>query len=312
MTWTKLGRIFHLEDALDRSNHTQVPTPFIMEDRVRVYYACRSNGMSFPAFIDLDRNDLTKVIRVQEKPIMPLGDPGMFDSDGIMPSCIIPSGNELMMYYTGWNEKSKTARYHNAIGAAVSRDGGEAFLRAYDGPVMDRRHDFSGISVTPFIMQDGGIYRMWYIAGVSWNRFRDKYEPVYVIKYADSRNGYEWDRYQLQCVPSKNKLEAFSNPCVIKKNDKYHMWYCYRDSLDYRGGNGSYRIGYSSSTYGAGFERRDDECGLELGAEGEWDSTMQCYPYVIELDGKMYMFYNGNDFGQTGIGLAVWGGNDLS
>jgi hypothetical protein len=32
---------------------------------------------------------------------------------------------------------------------------------------------------------------------------------------------------------------------------------------------------------------------------------MQCYPYVIEINGSFYMFYNGNSFGQSGIGLAV-------
>lgn len=32
---------------------------------------------------------------------------------------------------------------------------------------------------------------------------------------------------------------------------------------------------------------------------------MQCYPYVIAIDGKTYLFYNGNGFGQSGIGLAL-------
>jgi hypothetical protein len=52
------------------------------------------------------------------------------------------------------------------------------------------------------------------------------------------------------------------------------------------------------------WQRLDHEAGITPSASG-WDSTMQCYPYVIEIDGKLCMFYNGNGFGQSGIGLAI-------
>ena len=32
---------------------------------------------------------------------------------------------------------------------------------------------------------------------------------------------------------------------------------------------------------------------------------MQCYPHVFECHGKVYLLYNGNEFGRTGFGLAV-------
>ena len=35
---------------------------------------------------------------------------------------------------------------------------------------------------------------------------------------------------------------------------------------------------------------------------------MICYPNVIECDGRIVMFYNGNGFGQSGIGCAEWVG----
>ena len=31
---------------------------------------------------------------------------------------------------------------------------------------------------------------------------------------------------------------------------------------------------------------------------------MQCYPHVFECDGKVYLLYNGNEFGRHGFGLA--------
>ena len=40
-------------------------------------------------------------------------------------------------------------------------------------------------------------------------------------------------------------------------------------------------------------------------SESGWDSEMVCYPYVFEYNDKLYMLYNGNGYGKTGIGLAV-------
>lgn len=313
MPWIKKGCVFHLGESANRSPHCQVPTPLIMDDRVRVYYAGRRNGMAFPAFFDLDRNDLETVLQANEQPIMNFGVAGAFDSDGIMPSCIITNkttylgGDEIRMYYTGWNEKTKTARYHNTIGMAVSKDGGNTFEQKFDGPLFDRDIKFPGLSVTPFVMYRNW-WRMWYISGTGWTLVDGKYEPLYVIKYAESYDGIHWGREDVQCVQSNHPFEAFSNPCVLFKDGLFHMWYCYRDSKDYRDGNGSYRIGYSVSSDGIDFKRVDRQCGLELGSPDEFDSTMQAYPYVFELDGKLIMLYNGNSFGQTGIGLAVWEG----
>jgi hypothetical protein len=36
-----------------------------------------------------------------------------------------------------------------------------------------------------------------------------------------------------------------------------------------------------------------------------WDSVMCAYPSVVDAGGKRLMFYNGNGFGQSGIGYAV-------
>lgn len=303
MTWIKQGRIFHLEPAANRSTHTQVPTPYVMSDRVRVYYACRRNGKSFPAFFDLSK-DLKTILRVHEQPIMQLGKPGMFDADGIMPSCVIENNGELWMYYIGWNELKNTARYQNEIGLAVSKDGGETFERMFEGPIMGRSPTEPGLAVMPFVMKDDGVYKMWYQSGIGWHLIDGRYEPTYVIKYAVSEDGIYWHRASDVCVKPSYPFEAFSRPCVTKELGGYFVAYCYRDSKDYRGGKGSYRIGFADSSLWKNFIRNDKVIGFE--SNEDFDSEMQCYPYMIELGGKRVMFYNGNDFGQTGIGLAIW------
>lgn len=307
MPWIKQGRIFNLEtEPWRRTTHAQVPTPHVMKDRIRIYYACRTTrGKSFPSYFDLDF-DLKTILYTHEKPIMTMGKPGMFDADGCMPSCVIENSGELWMYYIGWSELKNTARYQNEIGLAVSKDGGETFERMSPGPIMGRSLTEPGLAVMPFVNKPDNKFCMWYQSGTGWNKVGDKYEPTYVIKYAESLDGIHWDRAPQSCVPISYPMEAFSRPSIIQTEDKWEIWYCYRDSKDYRGGKGSYRIGYADSTNGMSFVRKDYEAGVSVGGIGEWDYDMVAYPYVFELDGKRVMLYNGNGFGQTGIGLATW------
>ena len=304
MPWIKQGLIFEREPSEHFTSHAQVPTPFVFDDFIRVYYAARTKeNESFIAYFDLTK-DLKTILGTHNSSIMEHGEPGMFDSDGMMPSCVIKNGDELWMYYIGWNEKAKGARYQNEIGLAISKDNGETFERMFKGPIIGRSPTEPGLAVMPTVMYKNW-YRMWYQSGTGWTKVGDTYEPNYVIKYAESMDGVTWTRYDTQCVQSKYELEAFSRPTVIFEDEKYKMWFCCRDSEDYRGGQGSYRIGYAESDNGIDFERKDNEAGISVSYE-DWDSQMICYPYVIELDGKKVMFYNGNDFGQSGIGVAVW------
>ena len=75
------------------------------------------------------------------------------------------------------------------------------------------------------------------------------------------------------------------------------MWYSVRGSR--------YVIGYAESADGLRWTRRDDAHGLLPSPDG-WDSEMVEYPYVFDHAGTRYMLYNGNGYGRTGVGLAVW------
>jgi hypothetical protein len=305
--WIKRGCIFNIEKSqiLGSSTHAQVPAPFVMHDRIRVYYAARFNGKAFVQYFDL-AFDLKTILGHSHHMVLEIGKPGAFDADGIMPSCIIKEGDEIWMYYIGWSKLSgEHARYQNEIGIAVSRDEGETFERMFEGPVMGRLPTEPGLAVMPFVMFKNW-FRMWYQSGTGWTEVGEQYEPLYVIKYAESVDGVKWDRLPNICIESNFLLEAFSRPSIFfdEKLGIYNMWFCYRDSEDYRGGNGSYRIGKAVSSDGIKWQR--NKYIFPLGKEGEWDSEMTCYPYIIEVNGKLTMFYNGNGFGQSGIGIATW------
>ena len=51
------------------------------------------------------------------------------------------------------------------------------------------------------------------------------------------------------------------------------------------------------------WQRNDSEIGIAKSNSG-FDSEMICYAAPIEVNGKVLMFYNGNDFGLAGFAYA--------
>lgn len=306
MRWQKQGNIFNPQEHRDwAGTHAQVPTVLVKDQVLRVYYADRDgDGKSFTTYLDVDRGDPARIVYQHKQPILPLGRPGTFDDEGVMPAFAIEKEGRLLLYYSGWNRRL-TVPYHNATGLAVSDDGGATFQRMFDGPILDRTPLEPYLAVTPSVLCDRDRWRMWYISGVEWAKVGEKYEPVYVIKYAESADGISWHRPNLLSVAPRHDREAFSHPCVLKHGDGYRMWYCFRESEDYRDGRGAYRIGFATSHDGRIFDRQDADAGITVSDDGGWDSKMICYPFVVHVDGRTLMFYNGNSFGQTGIGWAV-------
>jgi predicted GH43/DUF377 family glycosyl hydrolase len=303
--WRKHGLVLDAgEIGGGAVSHAQTPTPLLMRDRLRVYFASRgADGKSFTAFADLAREDPMRVLGVHPQPVLENGRPGTFDDEGIMPSCAVEDGGRILLYYSGWNQR-KTIPYHNSTGLADSVDGGVTFQRRYEGPILDRTPEEPYLAVTPSLLREDGVWRIWYISGLRWESIAGRFEPVYVVKDASSGDGVHWNRTNRVCIPQRHPLEAFSRPWVLKLGDGYHMWFCHRDSVDYRDGPGAYRLGYAISTNGQHWERRDELAGLPASASG-WDSTMVCYPAVVRIGNRLIMFYNGNGFGRGGFGLAT-------
>ena len=83
------------------------------------------------------------------------------------------------------------------------------------------------------------------------------------------------------------------------------MFFCYRQSYDFRTNRDrGYRIGYAYADTLNDWIREDEQIGIDVTA-GDWDSDMLCYPHVFRCEGRVYLLYNGNQFGRYGFGLAV-------
>jgi len=305
MHWHKKGVIFEADGQHGWiHSHAQIPTPILLEDRIRIYYATRPTpDLSMTSFIDVETDNPSQIIHIHDEPILQTGQPGYFDEHGIMPNCAIHKDGKIWLYYVGWSRRCSVP-YSNWTGLAISKDGIH-FERMFNGPVFDRTTDeifcANGVFVTK--EKKSGQYHAWYASGTGWAAVEGKQEEQYVIKHATSSNAITWTRDNKEILPRHYQHEATTRPSVIFYNNKYHMWFCHRGLTDFRNGENSYRIGYACSDNMENWNRDDSQSGMELSATG-WDSKMQAYPYVLKTPEKVFMFYNGNGFGQSGMGYA--------
>jgi hypothetical protein len=315
--WRKLGKVFTPQEFSGRpwlKEFAQAPATLLLDDCLRVYFSCRpaadENGryVSYSAWVDLDRTDLFKIRAVADQPILSLGGLGEFDEFGTYPVSVTREGEKVLAYYAGWT-RCESVPFNVAIGAAVSRDGGKIFEKMGTGPILSYSLDEPFILSGPKVRRFLGRWQLFYIAGRKWKMVDGRAEPVYKIRIATSEDGILWTKTNRDLIPSRiEEDEAQASPDVFFANGKFHMFFCYRYSSDFRSKQRGYRIGYASSVDLIDWKRDDSKAGIDVSEDG-WDAQMVSYPHVFELDGKVYMAYLGDQVGRYGFGFAVLEGS---
>ncbi|WP_233963728.1 glycoside hydrolase family protein [Pectobacterium versatile] len=307
--WGERKFIFNVSDHSDYAfSHAHKPTPLIINDDVlRIFFGARGkDGKTRTTYIDVNIDSPDQVINAAMPIVLDLGKIGAFDDCGANVCSIIQHDNKVYMYYIGWNP-STTVHTRNAIGIAVSLDGGDSFQRLYDGPILDRDKNEPYYTGAVDVIHNGDFFEMWYTSGVRWEMVNNKPEIIYHIKYARSTNGIDWTKTGDFCISSVTDGEVTARPSVIYENNKYCMWFSHRKINGFRDQRASmYRAGYAESNDGVLWVRNDANAGiLPSYKESEWDSDAVAYPYVRKIKNKYIMLYNGNGFGKTGIGYML-------
>ncbi len=304
--WEKQYHIYNVDARLDwNKSHAQLPVADVLNDRLRIYYSSRNSlGQSNISFIEVDKDDPRKIIFECNKTLLNLGSLGSFDDSGIMPSSIINVGEYKYLYYVGWTTR-QTVPYQNAVGLAISYDGGSVFQKVSEGPVISINHIEPYFSGTAFVMFEMGVFKMWYLSCTKWEIIDGRPEPFYNMKYAESSDGIIWKQTGKVSIELDDNEGGIVSASVIKEDGIYKMWYGKRGKNNFRNNiNNSYRIGYAESIDGITWERKDNLSGIDISLSG-WDSEMISYPCVYRIGSSLMMLYNGNGFGRTGFGYAV-------
>ena len=297
MNWEKLGRILN-PDILKELGISTSLVPFVENvnneiDLIKIFFTPRDcESRSELRYFILNITTL-EIVSISEK-LFSYGPIGAFDDSGVVACSIVPHNGKKYVFYQGWS-LSVTVPSITAIGVALM-DKDDKVHRIGEGPILSRSLYEPYSCASPSVIFDEGKFKMWYASMDKWEQGSEGLKHFYDIKYAESLDGLNWNRFGKGVISYQNKVEyAFGRPNVIKENGIYKMWYCYR-------GN-AYRIGYAESIDGINWNRMDELAGIDISEKG-WDDQMIEYPTVFNVKNQRYMLYNGNEFGKTGIGLA--------
>ena len=261
--------------------------------------------VSYSAFVDLDRADLFKISARRRAADPAPGRAGRVRRIRYLSGVRDPRrrrGSSLLRRMDALRVGALQRRHRMRD---QSRSGRNPFASSDGGPVLGYSPDEPFVLSGPKIRRFDDRWYLWYIAGRKWKWCDGRPEPVYKIRMAMSDDGIHWTRVNRDLIESRLEVdEAQASPDVFYADGKYHMFFCYRRSSDFRGRDNGYRIGYASSPNLVDWTRDDAKAGIDVPDEG-WDAEMISYPHVFELDGKTYMAYLGNQVGRYGFGLAI-------
>ncbi len=278
-------------------NSMLTPQPFLINDDViRIYASIRDKeGIGRIGYIDVCAKNPSEVLNVAKKPVIDIGRPGMFDDNGVLLGDLIRVGNEIRMYYVGF-ELVKKVKHTCYTGLAISKDNGDTFERYSEAPVLDRSEEGLFGRCIHTIIEENGIFKVWYAVVFDWKYFNNKPYPVYNIRYTESSNGIIFPTKGKLIVDCDEGEYRIGRPKVRKIVGGYEMRFTY-DTNDKK-----YISGYAESVDGISWIRDDKKSQLEQGVSG-WDIE-SCYPAILSTKYGTYMFYNGHRTGESGVGYA--------
>ena len=313
--WKKMGRVFNPTKVKNRpwlQEFAQAPATLIFDDFLRIYFACRPKRdsktgqyVSYTAYVDVSKENFLDIKGFAEQPILTLGESGTFDEFGTYPTSVLREDNKIVAYFGGWTRCSSVA-FTVGIGKAYSVDQGKTFEKVgKGGPIIPYTPDEPFIISGPKIRKFNGVWYLFYIAGKKWVMDNGTPEPVYRIRLATSPDGINWSKVGKDLIDTKIEAdEAQASPDVVYWEGKYHMFFCYRYSTNYRDNDRGYKIGYAYSDDLLNWTRDDDKVGITVSSEGDFDNESIAYPHVFEMDGNLHMLYLGNQVGRFGFGWA--------
>ncbi len=149
--------------------------------------------------------------------------------------------------------------------------------------------------VQPFVMEDQGVLRMWYM-GMDAGMRRSAGEAI-------SPDGVHWYASRGGAALSPGPAGSFdelgiNKPCVIRDDDGYKMYYS--SGPDYH-----HKVGLAVSQDGYTWTKYTGNPVLDWGAAGEWDAAGVWAPMVIFENHAYRMWYQGYDGTFSSIGYAT-------
>ena len=232
----------------------QAPATLVFDDLVRVYFSCRPPPTRRPVreLLRLCRSRSRRSVqgrrRVAERPVLELGGLGDLRRVRHLSGLGHSRRRRVRAPTTPAGRDANRCRSTSPSACAVSRDGGVTFEKHGTGPVLPYSPDEPFVMSGPKIRRFDDRWYLWYIAGRKWKLVDGRPSPSTGFAWRHrptASTGASADRDLIDAGSRTTKPRRA--PTCSYANGRYHMFFCYRYSEDYRGKSEGYRIGYASS-----------------------------------------------------------------
>ncbi|RKZ08244.1 hypothetical protein DRQ25_09545 [Candidatus Fermentibacteria bacterium] len=204
------------------------------------------------------------------------------------------ASNEIVSTYNTTPGSDINARTHNftvgkwndtSIYWSGKIDGLVAFNKILSNSEIDSIRStgaYVGLSLSPSVIKDGSVYKMWYSQVNSGDA---------EVHYCTSVSGVSWANFQSVVSLSSEgtyDTESTASPTVIKNDSLYEMWYTGFDDTNER-------IIYCTSSDGVTWS--DFVMAVDYDLEGTYDTISVYSPMVVkDANTNLYeLWYSGNN-----------------
>jgi hypothetical protein len=275
------------------------PTPYLLPNGLtRIFGGARdSNGRSRIMWVDLDPITL-EVTKVAKEPILDLGVPGTFDSNGMILGDIKNDKKSglVLLTYVGFSNYP-TVKFRAYSGLAVSKDDGESFQKVSSEPMISKEEfklKTSIVAIHNMEFNESGI-KLLAAIGSGWEIIAGNPYPKYEVW---SFSGLDLDSLSLSNGP------IFSNPENVYRlgRPRSYTLDSGEEIVIATGGkvDGDYRPYFFKNEGGTGYRRIEMDYPVKPGISRH--ATIQAaYPvHISSRDGNVALF-NGNFMGKAGV-----------
>ncbi|MCH2228046.1 MAG: hypothetical protein MK033_09750 [Candidatus Caenarcaniphilales bacterium] len=282
------------------SSTYMLPTLHSFKGELNLYLGRVENNVG--RIVKLSFEDIHKHASLKdlEKEILASGEQGCFDDNGVVPVSIVNNGNDIYLYYVGFQLGVKVP-YYMFLGLAISENGGKSFGRYSQVPILDRNDGELYARCGAFVEKFHDLWHIWYIGSIGngWTENQDaKKLPLYSMRHGISKDGINWSIDNKLCFDFESEDEhGFGRPCVIYKDSIYKMFFCIRT---YSSG---YKLAYAESQDLKQWYRKEHMLIEYINSQTkkDFDDQEKCYPNLIKLDKDYLFFYGANSCGKAGF-----------
>lgn len=205
------------------------------------------------------------LVRYHDNPVIKVGKEGMWDDRTLGCFTVLDCGDRFYFYSGG-------ARYGKPknIGMATSSDG-IRWTKYEENPL------FPG--TMPYAIKVGDTFRLYHPGKDETGR--------HGLLMRTSQDGFRWSK------PTR-VLTGIMDPCVVRVNGKYHLYYC-GGGRKTKNGKQVWEFKAYMATSEDGIRwKKEPKPALPLGPPGSWDESSHAGPCVLKLEDGFHMWYLGS------------------